>query len=239
MKYSREMRKIIYFEPYGFNPVVYGNREYMSCHGLVLSSFRPIEVLVPHNLYTDLRKARVKKFIALKSSSNERVLISRDDRIINIYDREKLLRYTGKHATIPERIVMRLQTLFTETDRMFFADWVEIPSFLSEDKSLTLLAIYYVGSSLGMKMFYFNDHHLVEKLIRKLRYVEGLLVVHNEELVYVPKPTPYIHYNDVRRALISLKYSLTTEIPNPIEDLEEESMTDMNEEGHEDVEYLF
>jgi len=235
MRYSREMRKMIYFEAYGFNPVAYGNRSYVSCHGLVLSSFRPVEVLIPYDLYTDLRKTRVKKYVLLKSSSNKRVLVSADDRIINIYDRKRLQRYTGKHATIPERIVMRLQTLFTESDRMFFANWVEVPSFFTEGRLLILLAIYYVRSSLGMKMFYFNDHRLVKKLVRKLRYVEGLLAAHNEALVYVPKPTPYIHYNDVRRSLISLKYTSATETPIPVEDLEEEETANMYEddEGEE------
>jgi len=241
VKYSREMRRIIYFEPYGFNPVVYGNRGYMSCHGLVLSSFRPIEVLVLNNLYMDLRRARVKKFVALKSSSNKRVVIAKDDRIISIYDREKLRRYTGKRATIPERIAMRLQTLFETDSRMFFADWVEVPSFLSENKQLILLALYHARSSIGMKMLYFDDCYLVEELIKKLSYEKGLLVVHDEALVYVPKPVPYIHYNDVRRALISLKYSFAGARISieDIGDSEEEEIADMYGEVQDGAEYPF
>jgi len=231
MRYSREMRKMIYFEAYGFNPVTYGNRSYVSCHGLVLSSFRPVEVLVPYDLYSELRRARVKKYVVLKSSSNKRVIVSADDRVINIYDRKKLQRYTGKHATVPERVVMRLQTMFTKTDRMFFIDWIEVPSFLSGDRLLILLAIYYVGSGLGMKMFHL-DHQDAEKLVRELRYIEGLLVDHGEVLVYVPKPVPYIHYNDVRRALVSLKHISATETPIPVEGLETEAEEEMADEGY-------
>jgi hypothetical protein len=207
------MRRMVYFEAYGFNPTIYANRRYVSCNGLVLSSFRPVEVLIPYNLYTDLRRARVKKYVILKTTSNERVVVSTNDKIVNIYDREKLQRYTGKYATIPERIDMRLRTISGETDRMLFIDWSEVPSFLeaSEDRVLILLAMYYVRSRLGMKMFKFDDYHLVEKLVKKLRYTEGLLVTHNEAFVYIPQPTPYIHYNDVRRALISLKYSIAEE----------------------------
>ncbi len=232
MRYSREIRRMIYFEAYGFNPVVYAGRRYIACDGLILSSFRPVKVLIPYDIYEYLRKARVKKYVAIKSTSNKRITISTRDIVVSIYDRKRLKQITNKESTIPERIDMRLRTTSRDSE-MYFVPWNEIPSFLlSTGKKMILLALYYVRSSLGMKMFKFDNYSSIEKLAKKLRYIEGLLINHREAFVYVPRPERYIHYNDVRRALISLRYPLAevNAEMHSYEELEEEESTYEDEE---------
>jgi hypothetical protein len=62
-----------------------------------------------------------------------------------------------------------------------------------------------------MKMFRLNGHREAVKIAGKLRYTRGLLVDHDEAYVFVPMAVSHVHYNDVRRAFISLKHSLREE----------------------------
>ena len=197
-----------YFEAYGYNPAFYHNKEYVACKGIVLSSFRPVEVLLPSALHEQLREAVVKKYVVIKSTSNTRVFLARDDiaRIACIYDKKKLKRLTGKEATIPERINMRVRTIRKRDDRLLFVDWIEVPSYLYNSyKKLILLALYYVRRRLGVKMFEVNGYEEAVKLVKKLSYSQGILAEHEEAYVFVPMATKHVHYNDVRKAFISLK----------------------------------
>ncbi|MCD6362209.1 MAG: hypothetical protein J7M38_15225 [Armatimonadetes bacterium] len=203
--YSRELRNMVYFEVYRFNPSVYGRRKCVVCEGMVLSSFRPIEVLIPYDIHSILRRAVVKKYIALKTTSNKRVTIPGTEKIASIYDRKRLKQLTGKEATIPERISMRIRTLQRASDRMLFAYWNELPSYIYSSEALILLALYYVRSRLGMKMFRFEDLEHVKKFVKKVHYLDGVLINHNDVYVYVPRPVNHVHYNDIRRAFLSLR----------------------------------
>ena len=224
--YSRELRGITYFEVYGFNPVMYGRKKYVVCEGMSLSSFRPIGVLVPYNKYSELKKAVVKKYVVLKSSSNRRVTISDSDRIANIYDRKRLRQLTGREATIPERIAMRLRTLQRMSDRMFFTHWKEVSSYMPE--ILVLLALYYVRSRLGMKLFRIEGLENIRKLVWKIHYLDGLLIDHDDVYVFVPRPISHVHYNELRRAFISLK------IEEQHSEDEEEYMGELHDEEEEE-----
>ncbi len=204
MRYSRELRNMVYFEAYGFNPVIYGRKRYIAYEGMVLSSFRPVEALVDYITASRLREAMVKKYVILKSTSNKRVVIAGSDRVTSIYDRKRLRQLTGKEATVPERIAMRLQTVQRSDDDMLFIGWYELPSY-TFSKPLVLLLLYYVRSRIGMKMFKLTDYEDVKKLVEKLHYIDGLLVDHSEATVFIPRPVKHVHYNDVRRAFISLK----------------------------------
>jgi len=221
---------MVYFEVYRFNPSVYGRRKYVVCEGMVLSSFRHIEVLIPYDIYSILRRAVVKKYVALRTTSNKRVTISGTERIASIYDRKRLRQLTGKEATIPERISMRIRTLRRISDRMLFAYWSEVPSYMYSSRALILLALYYVRSRLGMKMFRFEDLEQVKKFAKKVHYLDGVLIDHNDIYVYVPRPVNHVHYNDIRRAFISLRIEEQHEHPKE-EHYEEELY---GEEGYDE-----
>ena len=234
MIYSRELIKMIYFEAYGYNPVFYCNKEYVACKGIVLSSFRPVEVLLPPVLYQQLREAVVKKYMVMKSTSNRRVVIARSDvaRISCIYDRKKLKQLTGKEATIPERVAMRVRTIVRRDDRLLHVWWTEVPSFLHDfSKKLILLALYYVRNHLGIKIFEVNNYEETAKIVQKLNYSEGILAEHEEAYVFVPMATKHVHYNDVRKAFISLKLLSKEEEQEDVFDLLGE---EYEEEGEEE-----
>ncbi|BEP18031.1 hypothetical protein PYJP_13830 [Pyrofollis japonicus] len=205
--YSRELSRMIYFEAYGYNPARYGKSVYSATRGLVLSSLRPVEVLIPEPMYQQLRRTRVKKYTVLRSSSNQRIVLRTRDIVINIYDEYRLRRYTGKSATVPQRIAMRLKTLKRMSDTMFTTRWEDVITYMGEGGELLLLALYYNyrRGSLGMKLFVFDNPFVVEVFFSKVGYREGVLAIHDNAVVYVPIPYSHVRYNDLRRAFESIR----------------------------------
>jgi len=200
VKYSRELRGMIYFECYGYRYVRYGRKRCVEFDGVVLSSFRPIKVLMSDYLDLKLRNNKYPpKYVVLKASSNSQVIVTDNDVIINIYDTKELKRYTGKTSTIPYRILSRVYAT-----RSNLVSWNEIPSYLVSSEKLLLLALYWVRSlrreNLGIKMFWIQGLDEVKSFVKMVRYEEGLLVNHGNVVVYVPKPGN-IHYRDLYRAL--------------------------------------
>jgi len=143
LRYSRELRGMIYFEVYGFSYAKYGRKRYAEFDGLVLSSFRPVKVLMSDYLDLRLRKNKYPpKYVVFKSSGNSRVILSDSDinRICSIYDTRCLKNMTGKSATIPQRVLMRVSTLRTN-----LVPWIDVPSYLVSAETLLLLALYWVS----------------------------------------------------------------------------------------------
>jgi|GEM_PF-2848401 len=205
LRYSRELRGMIYFEVYGFSYAKYGRKRYAEFDGLVLSSFRPIKVLVPDPMDVSLRRERlVPKYVVLKTSSNERVVINENDVVINIYDTKELKRWTGKKTTIPYRVVARLYT----TRHRWLVPWVQVPSYIVSTETLLLLATYWVrtrrGERLGVKMLWLRGLDDIERFVKEIQYEEGALILHKKVFVYVPKPSS-VHYRDLHRALKKLE----------------------------------
>ncbi|MEM4047484.1 MAG: hypothetical protein QXI65_07205 [Metallosphaera sp.] len=118
--------------------------------GVILSSFRLVDVLASKDLIKYLHKdERKRKFIVVrKCGGNTRVVIkSKDvDKISYIYDVEKLRKLTGKNGTIPERLLKRLRTLKN--------GWVTVRSLESILQSMNynmyrILILQVVGNQLG------------------------------------------------------------------------------------------
>jgi len=154
-RYSRELRNLVYFEVYGSGREIRTRRGiYYRYPGVILSSFRLVDVLVSKDLLEYLRKdMRKRKFIVVrKCGGNTRVVIkSKDvDKISYIYDVENLKRLTGKSGTIPERLLMRLRTLKN--------GWVTVRSLENILQSMNfsvcgVLILQVVGNQLGMKLY--------------------------------------------------------------------------------------
>jgi len=196
---------MIYFECYGYRLSRYGREGYVEFDGINLSSFRPVKVLIPNYMDVSLRReGLVPKYVVLKSTSNERVRINENDLVINIYDTKELKRWTGKEATVPFRVVRRLEAM----PRRYLVSWTEVPSYLAFRETLLLLATYWVRTrrreSLGMKILWLKGLSDVDWFVRRVQYEEGVLVSHKNVFIYVPKPSA-VHYRDLHRALKELE----------------------------------
>ncbi|MEM4863455.1 MAG: hypothetical protein QW706_09810 [Candidatus Nezhaarchaeales archaeon] len=149
------MRNLTYFEVYGSGREIRTRRGiYYRYPGVILSSFRLVDVLVSKDLIKYLHKdERKRKFIVVrKCGGNTRVVIkSKDvDKISYIYDVENLKRLTGKNGTIPERLLMRLRTLKN--------GWVTVRTLESILQSMNysvcgILILQVIGNQLGMKFY--------------------------------------------------------------------------------------
>ena len=139
----------MYFEVYGNRVVMYRNRRYYSYDGIALSSFRPVEVLVPKTIVEKLKEEYVRKFVVFRSVANKSVVISEGNKVVSIYNRQALKQLTGKGGTLPERLYMRVRTLRRMDSGVFLIHWTEVLSYAWH--SLVILAIYSTRSGLGMK----------------------------------------------------------------------------------------
>jgi len=199
---------------------------------LVLSSFRPVKVLMSDYLDLRLRKNKYPpKYVVFKSSGNSRVILSDSDinRICSIYDTRCLKNMTGKSATIPQRVLMRVSTLRTN-----LVPWIDVPSYLVSAETLLLLALYWVrslrGENLGMKIIWLRGVGDVKEFVEMVRYAEGVLVNHTNVYVYIPKPER-VHYRDLYRALRDLEMD--------VEDSDEGFLIDQIQGEEEDESSLF
>lgn len=202
---------MIYFEVRGFRHMKYGRRRYREVDGLVLSSFRPVKVLLSDYLDLTLRKNKYPpKYVVFKSSGNSRVVLVDSDinRICSVYDVRCLKKETGKKSTIPYRVLMRIYTLKTN-----LTPWIDVPSYLVSTETL-LIALYWIrslwGENLGMRIIWLRGVDQVKSFIEAVRYEEGLLVNHGNVHVYVPKPGR-VHYRDLYRALRDLEMDVESE----------------------------
>jgi len=200
MVYSREMRKMVYFEVYGNRVVMYGNRRYYSYDAVSLSSFRPVEVLVPRSIAEKLKEEYVRKFVVFRITSNETLVLNMEDSIVNIYDRKTLKRLTGKEGTVPERLYMRVRTLRRVGGRALLIHWTEILSY--EWNSLTILALYAKESGLGMKMIRGEARGKMKDVLKLLPYIDGYLIIHGDMATFVPRSdVSKVRYRDIAKAV--------------------------------------
>lgn len=164
VRYSKEMRRLIYFESYGHAvPIETWRGALYRYWGIHLSSFRLIEVLATKEVAERLRKKKERKHVIVGRDcrGNNRVILRSSDmeRIAYIYDEEALLKLTGKKNTIPERLLMRLKTLKI--------NWIspkDLVLFLRRNSSryteYALLLLHQGEGRVGMKLFEFSENTL-------------------------------------------------------------------------------
>lgn len=220
MRYSRELRNIVYFEVYGYNIIISGRgRRYVKYDGLVLSSFRPIDVLCTEDMDDRLRVERRRKYVLIgRSSSNPSIFLSPSDDIVYIYDRKELERKTGKRYTIPERIRMRISTTSIVDEGGFSRYfWTDIPDIINDylqgsgvyPVNVVFLLLYTSGrEGIGMKMFrlrFDEEERLDLRWVRRLNYQYGYVFSGPGYVTVVPMYSRYVSFSDVHRALSSMK----------------------------------
>lgn len=218
MKYSRELRNMIYFEVYNRDVVSSRGRVYIRYDGLVLSSFRPVSVLSPRDVDDRLRVERRRKYVLVgRSSSNPSIYLTPQDVVVSIYDRKKLKKVTGKEYTIPERIRMRLSTLGNVDEvRVSRVFWEGVPEVVHEfvefswvyPVDVVLVLLYRSGKGgLGMKMFRFavdEGENLDLKWVKKLNYWYGYVFRGAGYISVVSGYSKYVSFSDVHEVFSSV-----------------------------------
>lgn len=214
LRYSRELRNLIYYE-YGTLAIkpkiaVYRGKRYAAVPGILLSSFRPVRLLLSYRVARKSITNAIRKFVVVKSTANDNVTISSNDKICNIYDVQCLKDKTGKAATIAERIAMRLATLHAEFDNWWNLRKHLRKQFYTGDidpaSKLVVLALYYVKNKLAMAMFTFDLNSIFAEAVpiffKKLRYGESLYIHHDDYIVIVTKPVDSVGYHSLYKAYI-------------------------------------
>ncbi|MEM0038088.1 MAG: hypothetical protein QW772_04100, partial [Zestosphaera sp.] len=100
VRYSQEMTNLVYFKIERTDPVItrLRGRRYHRTYGIVLSSFRVVEVLVPLNLHGQIPLDRG-KYVYFTKCSNQWTIVRKLYRVCEIHDVECLEKVTSKKST--------------------------------------------------------------------------------------------------------------------------------------------
>ncbi|MEM2610433.1 MAG: hypothetical protein QXS09_02410 [Candidatus Bathyarchaeia archaeon] len=222
VRYSQEMTNLVYFKIERTDPVItrLRGRRYHRTYGIVLSSFRVVEVLVPLNLHGQIPLDRG-KYVYFTKCSNQWTIVRKPYRVCEIHDVECLEKVTSKKSTIPDRLYIRLATW---EDIKHYIQWSKIPYLLRENqlRDLYLLVLYYnKGRGIGRYKLDIDLIYVPRNCALKFveteqnMFIDGIYYSYNTYLVFTNIPYVGLTYSKVVKAIKKVKNCWRTMRSNP------------------------